>query len=170
VLVNCAGIQPQASDRGKNFIEDVSDEIWDRTLAVNLTAPFLLARALVPAMKDRGWGRVVNIASRAGQTYVAATTTDYSATKAGLIGLTRMLAGECGPHGVTVNSVAPGRISTPLANANAEDAIAAMVSTVPLGRVGEPDEVAAAVAFLASDASSYITGETIAVNGGAHMP
>lgn len=112
ILVNCAGIQPQAGDRGKNYVEDVTDEVWDLTIAVNLTAPFRLSRALVRGMKERGWGRIVNIASRAGQTYVASTTVDYSATKAGLIGFSRMLAGEVSQYGVTVNTVAPGRIST----------------------------------------------------------
>ncbi|MGM7678605.1 SDR family NAD(P)-dependent oxidoreductase [Microbacterium sp. A94] len=170
ILVNCAGIQPQASDRGKNYVEDIGDGVWDLTIAVNLTAPFRLSRALVPGMKERGWGRVINIASRAGQTYVASTTADYSATKAGLIGFTRMLAGEVSRYGVTVNTVAPGRISTPLANAQDEDAIEAMVATIPAGRVGDPSEIAATVTFLASEPASYITGATVAVNGGAYMP
>jgi 3-oxoacyl-[acyl-carrier protein] reductase len=170
VLVNCAGVQPQADDGGKNYVEDVTDELWDLTLAVNLTAPFVLSRALVPGMKEHGWGRIINIASRAGQTYVASTTVDYSATKAGLIGFTRMLAGEVSQYGITVNTVAPGRISTPLADAQSEDAIASMVAAIPTGRVGVPSEVAAAVTFLASDPAAYITGATIAVNGGAHMP
>ncbi|KDA05336.1 3-ketoacyl-ACP reductase [Microbacterium sp. CH12i] len=170
ILVNCAGIQPQARDGGKNYVEDVTDEVWDLTFEVNLTAPFRLSRALVPGMKERGWGRIINIASRAGQTYVASTTVDYSATKAGLIGFTRMLAGEVSRYGVTVNAVAPGRVSTPLADAQAEDAIEAMVATIPAGRVGASSEVAAAVTFLASDPAAYITGATIAVNGGAHMP
>ncbi|MGM7669223.1 SDR family NAD(P)-dependent oxidoreductase [Microbacterium sp. A93] len=170
ILVNCAGIQPQASNRGKNYVEDVTDDVWDLTLAVNLTAPFRLSRAFVPGMKARGWGRIINIASRAGQTYVASTTTDYSASKAGLIGFTRMLAGEVSQYGVTVNAVAPGRISTPLANAQSEESIAAMVATIPAGRVGTPSELAATVIFLASEPAAYITGATIAVNGGAYMP
>lgn len=169
ILVNCAGVQPIGA-RGKNFVEDVTDDVWDFTIAVNLTAPFRLSRALVPGMKERGWGRVINIASRAGQTYVASSTTDYSATKTGLIGFTRMLAGEVSQYGITANSVAPGRISTPLANADSADAIAAMVAAIPAARVGMPAEIATTVTFLASDAASYITGATIPVNGGAHMP
>lgn len=170
VLVNCAGVQPQAADRGKNYVADVDDATWDLTMAVNLTAPFLLSRAFVPRMQERGWGRVINIVSRAGQTYVPSTTVDYSASKSGLIGFTRMLAGEGGPHGVTVNAVAPGRISTPLANAQSDESIAASLTNVPMGRIGDVSEVAAVVAFLVSDAAGYITGATIPVNGGAHMP
>jgi NAD(P)-dependent dehydrogenase (short-subunit alcohol dehydrogenase family) len=170
VLVNCAGINRQKPNGELYRLEEVDNEGWALTLAINLTAPFLLSRALVPGMKERGWGRIVNIASRAGRTYVPASNVDYSASKAGLIGLTRMIAGETAAYGITANSVAPGRISTPLADTQAADVIDASVRAIPVGRVGTSDEVGAAVAYLASDAAGYVTGITIDVNGGAFVP
>jgi 3-oxoacyl-[acyl-carrier protein] reductase len=169
ILVNCAGIHPQGPNGEKQFLDEVTDEVWLRTLTVNLTAPFRLMKAFIPGMKERGWGRVVNIASRAGQTFVPATTVDYSSSKAGIIGLTRMSAGELAPFGVTVNAVAPGRITTPLAMSQAPELIAAGLKTIPMQRLGEPDEIAATVTFLASEGASYITGLTIGVNGGAFI-
>jgi 3-oxoacyl-[acyl-carrier protein] reductase len=170
ILVNCAGINRQKADGGRYTLEEVDDEGWALTMAINLTAPFLLCRAFVPGMKARGWGRIVNIASRAGRTFVAASNVDYSASKAGLIGLTRMVAGECAEFGITANCIAPGRISTPLADTQSVDIIEASVSTIPVKRVGASWEAGAAVAYLASDAAGFVTGVTLDVNGGAFMP
>jgi 3-oxoacyl-[acyl-carrier protein] reductase len=169
VLVNCAGLNQQKPGGGRNTMEEVTDAIWDLTLAVNLTAPFVLCRAFAPGMKQRKWGRIVNIASRAGRTFVPASNVDYSASKAGLIGLTRMIAGECSAFGITANCVAPGRISTPLADGQSAEIIAESLRGIPAARVGTVEEIAGTVAFLASDASAYITGTTIDVNGGAFM-
>src|SRR6201999_103206 len=113
ILVNNAGINPK--DRGHPFkLEDVSTLFWERVMRVNLTAPFLLCRELIPSMRQRGWGRVVNVASRAGRTYLTHVSLAYSASKSGLIGITRQLGGEHAHSGVTVNAVAPGRVETPL--------------------------------------------------------
>jgi 3-oxoacyl-[acyl-carrier protein] reductase len=169
VLVNSAGINRQKDDGARFELPEVTDTGWDLTIAVNLTAPFLLMRAFVPGMRERGWGRVVNIASRAGRTFVPASNVDYSATKAGLIGLSRMVAGESAADGVTVNCVAPGRISTPLADSQAADILEESLRAIPARRVGDADEIAAAVAWYASDGAAYTTGTTLDVNGGAFI-
>jgi 3-oxoacyl-[acyl-carrier protein] reductase len=168
-LINCAGINQQKPDGGRNSTEEVTNAIWDLTIAVNLTAPFVLCRAFVPGMKARRWGRIVNISSRAGRTFSPPSNVDYSASKAGLIGLTRMVAGECSSAGVTVNVIAPGRIATPLEQMQSEEIKARAMLAIPAGRVGTVDEIAGTVRFLASDAAGYITGATIDVNGGAYM-
>jgi 3-oxoacyl-[acyl-carrier protein] reductase len=169
ILVNNAGLNLAKPDGGKLRLEEVTDEGWDLMLGVSLTAPFLLCRALVPGMKSRGWGRVVNIASRAGRTYVPASNVHYSAAKAGLIAMTRMIAGEAGSTGVTANCIAPGRVDSALASTNSPEIIAASLRSIPQGRSGTPEEIAGVVAFLASDDSSYVTGHTIDVNGGSFM-
>jgi NAD(P)-dependent dehydrogenase (short-subunit alcohol dehydrogenase family) len=169
VLVNNAGINLAKPDGSKYHLEEVTDEGWDLMLGVHLTAPFLLCRAFAPGMKAQGWGRIVNVASRAGRTYVPASNVHYSAAKAGLIAMTRMIAGEAGASGLTANCVAPGRVDSALASTNSPEVIAESMRLIPLGRSGNADEVAAAVAFLASDDASYITGHTIDINGGAFM-
>ncbi|WP_076999792.1 SDR family NAD(P)-dependent oxidoreductase [Variovorax sp. KK3] len=168
ILVNCAGISSKRNGL-PTPPTDVTTADWDRVLRVNLSAPFLLSRELIPGMRQRGFGRIVNIASRAGRTYVAPAGVDYAASKAGLIGLTRHLAGTCAPDGITVNCVAPGRIETALSSLSAPEVIAAAAKAIPVGRLGNTDEVAAAVLFLASDDASYITGACLDVNGGVFM-
>ncbi|MGF6413527.1 SDR family oxidoreductase [Paraburkholderia sp. MM5482-R1] len=169
VLVNNAGINLDNPDGSKMFTEDIDNASWDLMMNVNLRAPFLLCRGFIQGMKERGWGRIVNIASRAGRTYIPASNAHYSASKAGLIGMTRMLAGECGPFGITANCVAPGRITSPLADRQSPEIIAESMKNIPLGRVGTPQEIAETVAFLCSDGAAYITGVTVDVNGGAFM-
>lgn len=169
VLVNNAGVNLAKADGSKYLLEEVDDAGWDLMLAVNLTAPFLLCRAFAPAMKQRGWGRIINVASRAGRTYVPASNVHYSAAKAGMIAMTRMIAGEAEDSGLTANCIAPGRVDSALASTNSPEIIAASLASIPQHRSGRPDEVAAVVSFLASDDSSYVTGATIDINGGSFM-
>lgn len=148
-----------------SLLTDISDEEWDRTLAVNLTAPFLYSRALIPGMVSRKFGRIINISSVWGITG-SSCEAHYSATKAGLIGLTKALAKELGPSGITVNAIAPGVINTDMNACLDKDAVEQLCDQTPLMRVGEPSEVANAVMFLAGEGGSFITGEVINISGG----
>jgi 3-oxoacyl-[acyl-carrier protein] reductase len=169
VLVNNAGVHPIKPNIDPEDIEETALEDWNFALAVNLTAPFLLSREIFPMMRERRWGRIVNISSRAGRTVIPGTAAHYGATKAGLIGLSRVIAHWGAPFGVTSNTIAPGRFPTSMANTMTPEAIAASLKLIPVGRVGDPEEIAAMVSFLASDASAYTTGAVIDVNGGAFM-
>jgi len=143
---------------------------WQAVLATDLTAAFHTSRAALPSMVERGSGSIVNIASRLGQAGVAETAA-YSAAKAGLLGLTRALAREFGPRGVRVNAVAPGFTATEMTtDLAASEEGKRRLRDIPLGRFGRPDEVAAAVVFLLSDASSLFLGQTLNPNGGGYMP
>jgi 3-oxoacyl-[acyl-carrier protein] reductase len=168
VLVNCAGYSQKRNGEAIPPHEVLSAD-WNRNLHINLTAPFLLCRELIPAMRARKWGRIVNIASRGGRTYVPFAGPDYATAKAGLIGLTRHLAGCYAADGITVNSIAPGRIDTPLSNTSSEAVKAKAAVLIPVGRFGTPDEIAAATLFLASDGAAYITGACLDINGGVFM-
>jgi acetoacetyl-CoA reductase len=149
-------------------VADFSDRTWDLTLATNLTAPYLLCKATVPAMIERGWGRVINISSvnaikgQFGQT-------NYSAAKAGMAGFAKALAQEVVRKGVTVNTVSPGYVETDMVKAIRAEIREQIVAAIPMGRLVRPEEIAAVVAFLASDEAGYITGANISVNGGMHM-
>lgn len=164
VLVNNAGLTGF-----KKFLH-ITDESWDRILAVNLSGPFYCCQAVIPDMIDAGWGRIVNISSsstHSGQQYM----THYVASKAGLVGLTKSLALEFGPAGITVNTIPPGFIDTPMLRAaDAKgflgDGVEAAEARTPVRRVGRPEDIAAATAFLVTDEASYITGQVIGVNGG----
>jgi 3-oxoacyl-[acyl-carrier protein] reductase len=169
VLVNNAGISPKAEGRVRRVREMPAEE-WRRVLEVNLTGAFLVSRACIPPMTARRWGRIIMIASQAARAKSRIAGAHYAASKSGLLGLARSLAVEFGPEGVTVNSVAPGRIDTPMARGGAAETNQAFLADVPLGRSGAPEEVAAVVAFLASDAASYLNGATIDVGGGSFMP
>jgi len=168
VLVNNAGMHPKR-EGGSYKLPDVPTSDWELVMRVNLTAPFLLCRELVPPMKARGWGRVVNIASRAGRTYIPQAGVHYAASKAGLIALTRQVAGDYARFGIAANAVAPGRIETPLSNQTAPEIIAKSLETIPARRVGRVAEVAATVHFLASDGAGYLNGACLDVNGGVFM-
>ncbi|UFN48504.1 SDR family oxidoreductase [Roseomonas sp. OT10] len=169
ILVNNAGIHRKQDGR-RAAIEQISTEAWNEHLAVNLTAPFLLCRELLPLMRGRGWGRIVNVASRAGRTLSPMAAAHYSASKAGLIGFTRVLANEVAPDGITANSVAPGPIATALAAAWTPEQREGFGRGIPLGRYGSAAEVAAVIAFLASEEASYVTGACYDVNGGTFLP
>ncbi len=149
---------------------DIEPAEWDDVIATDLTAAFYTCRAVLPGMVERGDGSIVNVASRLGQIGIAETAA-YSAAKAGLIGLTRALAREFGPHGIRVNAVAPGVIETDMTTdlVDSEEG-QRRLRDMPLGRFGRPEEVADAVIFLLSDASSLFLGQTLNPNSGGHMP
>ncbi len=171
VVFNNAGVAPRIAGR-KAKVEDTPLEYWERTLAVNLTGTFLVSRAAIPLMKTRRWGRIINMSSQAGRMNTGFGSAYYSASKAGIIGFSRVLAGEVGEYGITVNCVAPARIKTAMAAtfANPDDIDRQYIVRTPMGRVGVPDDVTAVVAFLASDAASYITGAIVDITGGFFMP
>jgi NAD(P)-dependent dehydrogenase (short-subunit alcohol dehydrogenase family) len=171
VLVNNAGVIGLV-DGKRPLVEDMPLALWQRTLDVNLTGAFLACRGAVPLMKRGGWGRIVNISSRAGRTRTGVGHANYAATKAGLIGFSRVLAGEVGRHGITVNCVAPSRIPTAmtLTLVDSASAFERNIAETAVGRLGTPLDVADAVAYLASDAASFLTGIVIDVNGGSFMP
>lgn len=144
----------------------MAPEEWQRVVAVNLHGVFNLVRLLSPGMVERRFGRIVSMSSVAGKAYLDIVAAHYSTTKAALIGMTRHLAGELGPHGITVNALAPGRIDTPMVAGAPHEANEAVVSATPLRRLGRPDEVADACLFLTSRQSDFVTGQVIDVAGG----
>ena len=147
-------------------IEDIQIGDWNRIVDIALTAPFILTRGALPNMRRRGWGRIVNIAS-AFSVVSHEGRAAYSAAKSGLLGLTRTAAIESAPDGVLVNAVAPGFVRTDLTEQNnTPERIAEISRSIPLGRLAEPNEVAALVAFLAGETNTYITGQLISIDGG----
>lgn len=166
ILVNNAGISPQ-----KPFLE-LAEEDWDRVLAVNLKGAFFCTRALVEDMIAARWGRVVNISSSSAQSGTPGMV-HYAASKGGVIAFTKALARELAPHGITVNNVAPSTVLTDglrSIEASLPGGLEGYVAqNIPVGRIGQPEDIAHAVAFLAHEASGYITGVTLSVNGGRYM-
>ncbi len=162
ILVNNAGITRD------DLAMKMKRADWDDVLATNLTGAFLLTQAVMrPMMKNR-WGRIVNITSVVGRTGQTGQV-NYAASKAGMIGMTKSLARELASRGITVNAVAPGYIETAMTHVLSEELVKQMLASIPLGRAGSDQDIANAVAFLASDAASYITGHVLDVNGGMFM-
>ncbi|HEX3526576.1 MAG TPA: SDR family NAD(P)-dependent oxidoreductase [Thermoanaerobaculia bacterium] len=150
--------------------EKISEEEWRRAMDVNITAPFLFIRAVLPAMKAAGFGRIINLSSTAGKSVSTLGGAHYTTSKAALLGLTRAAAKELGPYGITVNAICPGLIDTELTRENATPAdLAAYARTFPIQRLGEPVEVADLICFLASAEAAYITGASLDINGGDLM-
>lgn len=162
ILVNNAGITRD------NLLMRMKDEQWEATLNTNLTSVYRLSKGCLRGMMKARWGRIINITSVTGAMGNAGQT-NYAAAKAGMIGFTKALAREVGTRGITVNAVAPGFIDTDMTRALENSQREALLAQIPLNRLGEPQEIAAAVAFLASPEAGYITGETLHVNGGLYM-
>jgi 3-oxoacyl-[acyl-carrier protein] reductase len=162
ILVNNAGVSHREPT------EDTPDAAWNRVIEVDLGAAFRLCRALLPGMATRRWGRVISIGSILGETG-AAQMGPYVAAKAGLVGLTKSLAAEYASFGVTVNCIAPGYIRTPMMDMNSQQMLAQLISRIPVGHFGLPEDVATAVIYLASVEAKFITGATLDVNGGMSM-
>ena len=165
VLVNAAG-----KDSFERFI-DVTVEDWERIIAINLTGTFHCIQSVLPDMLEAKWGRIVNISSSSGQTG-AAMMAAYASSKAGQIGLTKSLALELGPLGITVNTIPPGSIETPMSRRAADEGrfrggtLDDVAKTLPVRRIGVPEDIAGACAYLVSDEAGYVTGQIIGLNGG----
>jgi len=164
VLVNNAGIT------GFREFEKITDEKWDRIMQVNLNGPFYCTQAVLPDMVEAAWGRIVNISSssaQGGQPYMV----HYVTSKAGLIGMTKALALELGPRGITVNTIPPGFIDTPMLRGSEQrgllgGSVEENAAKTPVRRAGLPDDIAHATSFLVSEGAGYVTGQVIGVNGG----
>ncbi|NVJ50472.1 MAG: 3-oxoacyl-ACP reductase FabG [Gammaproteobacteria bacterium] len=162
ILINNAGITRD------NLLMRMKDDEWESILQTNLTSIYRLSKACLRGMTKARWGRIISVGSVVGTTGNPGQT-NYSAAKAAVIGFSKSLAKEVGSRGITVNVVAPGFIDTDMTQALSEEQRSGLQSAIALGRLGQPEDIAAAVAFLASDSAGYITGETIHVNGGMNM-
>lgn len=162
VLVNNAGITRD------NLLMRMKDDEWDDIINTNLAAIFRLSKAVLRPMMKKRWGRIINIGSVVGSMGNAGQT-NYAAAKAGVIGFSKSLAREVGSRGITVNVIAPGFIQTDMTNELSDEQKASLMTNVPAARFGQPEEIAYAVAYLASDAAGYVSGETLHVNGGMYM-
>lgn len=148
---------------------EIDAQEWDDVLAVNLRGVFFGCQLAGPPMRERGWGRIINLASIAGQQGGAVAGAHYAASKAGIIVLTKILAAELAPHGVTVNAIAPAAVRTPVMDTMPADRLETVRQRIPVGRFGDAAEVGALATFLASDEAGYVTGATYDINGGLHM-
>lgn len=162
VLVNNAGITRDGA------MHKMTGAQWNEVINTNLNSCFYMSRAVIDSMRDKKFGRIINISSMNGQLGQFGQT-NYSAAKSGIFGLTKALAREAASRGITVNAIAPGYIATDMIKAIKEDIMKQIVAGIPVGRLGEPEEIARAVVFLAADEAAFITGETISINGGQHM-
>lgn len=162
ILVNCAGGFLDAPP-----IEEVTDEDWAQGLAWNIDAKFFITREVVPLMKRNSYGRIVNISSVAGRGGSKGASLDYATGKAAVVGLTRRLAVELGPFGITANVVAPGLVRTPRVERHSEEALAARAEAMPVRRLGRPDELAHSILYLSTPGAGFTTGSVLDVNGGA---
>jgi 3-oxoacyl-[acyl-carrier protein] reductase len=168
VLINNAGIAPKHDGRGWNIVEITLEE-WHQVLDVNLTAAMLMCKTFLPGMQRQKYGRIVNVSSSAGRSAGVLNGPAYMASKAGLLGLTRHIAGNFGRDGITANTLAPGRIITPLSSQWSSEQEAAYNRANPCGRSGTPEEAAAAIAYLVSENAGFTNGAVIDINGGTFM-
>lgn len=162
ILVNNAGV---TSD---SMLHKMNNEAWDKVLRTNLDSCFNMSRAVIEKMRDHGFGRIISLSSinaLAGQL----GQTNYSASKAGIIGFTKALALESARKGITVNAIAPGYVATDMVGAIPEKVLESIIASIPVGRLGEPEEVARAVLFLADENAGFITGHTLSINGGQYL-
>ncbi len=162
ILINNAGITRDGA------MHKMTPENWGAVIDTNLTSAFNMSRSVLDSMRDNKFGRIINISSMNGQLGQFGQT-NYSAAKAGIFGFTKALARETASRSITVNAIAPGYIATEMVKAVKEDIMKMIVSNIPVGRIGEPEEIARAVVFLADDQASFITGETLSINGGQYM-
>lgn len=160
ILINNAGISP------KQKFEDITPDDWDNVISVNLRSNYLCCHAAIPYLKENGWGRIVSLSSLAGVYGATKSSVHYSATKAGIIGMTKTLSKTLGQYNITVNCVAPGRIDTAMSRALPPEVLADVVRQIPLKRQGTAQEVANVIVFLASEGGSYITGTCVEILGG----
>jgi 3-oxoacyl-[acyl-carrier protein] reductase len=163
VLVNNAGICPLCP------IEEVTEDLFDRVVAVNLKSTFFVSQAAVPQFKKQRSGKIINIASVGGKTGGMGPVAPYAATKAGVISLTKSFATYLAPFGISVNAIAPGPVTTDLTRDWPADRLAAVADAIPFKRLARPEDIAGVAAFLASDRANYMTGEIVDVNGGLLM-
>ncbi len=163
ILVNNAGICPRVS------IDDMTDSLFDRMIAINLKSVFFLSRAAGNAMKPRGWGRIINLSSTGGRIGGVFNATVYGSTKAGILAMTKSFARHYAPYNILVNAVAPGAVETRMMRALSDDTLRGVVEAAPLKRLAEPVEIANTIVFLSSDQASWVTGATLDVNGGTLM-
>lgn len=170
VLVNNAGISPKKPDGKSAGVLEITDEEWEQVIAVNLKAVLKLSQAFLPGMQRMKYGRIVNISSLAGRSKSIVAGGSYMASKAGVLGLTRVIASEMGPFGITANSVAPGRVLTEMAQQAGDEVNRRYAEQIPVRRLGTPEEVAASILFLASEEAGFINGAVIDINGGFYMP
>ena len=168
VLVNNAGISPKHQGKKRQFVDIPLNE-WQRVLDINLTANFLITQICLAPMMHHKQGRVINITSQAARTRTPIPGAHYAASKAAIAGYTRVLAGEVAQYGITINCIAPGRIESKMTQEVGDSVNAELAKSIPIGRLGKPQDVASVVEFLVSESASYLTGVTIDVNGGNFM-
>lgn len=162
VLVNNAGITRDTA------MHKMTPEQWDSVIRTNLNSCFYMARSVIESMRERKFGRIINISSMNGQLGQFGQT-NYSAAKSGIFGFTKALARESATRGITVNAIAPGYIETDMIRSVKPEIMQSIVAGIPVGRLGQPEEIARAVVYLAADESGFITGETLSINGGQYM-
>ncbi len=162
ILINNAGITRDAA------MHKMTPDYWNAVISTNLNSCFNMSHAIIDGMRERGYGRIVNISSINGQLGQFGQT-NYSAAKAGVIGFTKALARETAAKGITVNAIAPGYIATEMVKSVPENILQKIIAQIPVGRLGEAEEIARAVAFLVAAEASFITGETLSINGGQYM-
>ena len=164
ILVNNAGVLRPTP------VIDIEEDEWDFVIGVNLKGTYMCSRAVLPTMRETGWGRIINFSSTAGKNISTVGGAHYTAAKAGILGFTRHLAKEEACHGITVNALCPGLIDTEMVRSTiTEERVRAYAKTFPISRLGQPHEIAELVTFIASDKAAYITGASFDINGGDLM-